>query len=201
MDVKATLLKIEPQLQGADTAAEIDLIAHVRFVEGEPAQALAEEKRALALDPNCVDCLAYAADVLAAQGLYREALETGKMAITFARESHVSAVLLRSMDSWRERAQSEKAPREPPAVPHADAVLAVLRGRFEECFGSGAGDAGEVALEAKINARGEVTEVIPHASSLPAPIVDCLQGIVLHARFPAPGGDTSLTVPVRSKGR
>jgi tetratricopeptide (TPR) repeat protein len=200
-ELKGTLAKIEPELQGADTAAEIDLVAHVRFIEGEPDQALAGEKRALALDPNCVDCLAFVANVLAGKGLYREALETGTMAITFARESHVGAALLRSMDAWRARAETEKAAPESPPVPHADAVLAVLRGRFEECFSSGASDAGAVTLEAKVSARGEVTEVIPHEASLPAPVVDCLKGIVLHARFPAPGVDASVMVPVRTKGR
>ena len=201
-DTKARLATIEGELEGADTAAEIDLVAHVRAAKDNLDAALAEEKRALALDPNCVECLVAAASFLARKGLYREALKTGTMALTFARESHVSANFLRSMDGWRGHAAEEKDPAQnPPPVPHADAVLAVLRGRFGECFGPGPSAAGEVELQAKVNARGEVTGVVPHASSLAAPVVDCLEGVLLHARFPAPGVNTSLDVPVSTKGR
>jgi hypothetical protein len=70
----------------ATTAAQLDLLANIRGLEGNADSALAYEKRAVAVDPNCVSCLAEAARLLYARGLVREALETATLALGLARE-------------------------------------------------------------------------------------------------------------------
>jgi tetratricopeptide (TPR) repeat protein len=70
----------------AVSAAQLDLLANIRGAQGNADAALALEKRAMAVDPNCVTCLAEAARIFYSQGLTREALETATLALGLTRE-------------------------------------------------------------------------------------------------------------------
>ncbi len=70
----------------AKSAAQFDLLAKISSASGKADAALAYEKRAVALDPNCVSCLALAAGIMYAKGLPRDALETATLALGLAPE-------------------------------------------------------------------------------------------------------------------
>jgi hypothetical protein len=80
-ELGATLAPITAKLEPiAKTAAELDLLGHASLIEGKPDAALGYEKRAVALDPNCIDCLGWAATAMLEKGLGREALEVATLA-------------------------------------------------------------------------------------------------------------------------
>jgi len=64
----------------ATTSAQLDFLAHASLIDGNLDAALAYEKRAVAVDPNCVDCLAQAATAMLRKGLAKEALEVATLA-------------------------------------------------------------------------------------------------------------------------
>ena len=64
----------------AKSAAEFDLLAHASLLDAKPDAALAYEKSAVAADPNCVDCLGWAAAAMLEKGMAKEALEVATLA-------------------------------------------------------------------------------------------------------------------------
>jgi tetratricopeptide (TPR) repeat protein len=94
----------------AKSAAQFDLLANISSVGGKPDAALAYEKRAVALDPNCVSCLGQAANILYAKGLPREALETATLALGLAPEGRRMPRLLELIETCRRKLAEGSAP-------------------------------------------------------------------------------------------
>jgi hypothetical protein len=183
----------------AKTAAEIDLLAHARALEGRTDDALAIEKRALGVDPNCTPCLFFTSEMLAGTGHYREAVDTVTLAMNLAPESRPSPEHLAQLATWKRHVSGVGGT--PAPVPHADAVLAAMRGRFHPCLEGSGHPTGQVELDLRIDARGTVTDVIARdGATFAPPVVACLAGVVKTGHFPAPGADTTLTVPIRVGG-
>ena len=189
----------------AVTAAELDLAARsASLVDSGVDDALALEKRALGVDPNCVACLAESAELLAKKGRLREAVDVAALALTLAPESRPSRELAASIEGWKrtlaeaKEVEPSSAPV-PPPVPHAEAVLSAMRGRFHPCFDDASRGPGEVEFELRVDAGGSVTSVAARPGASFAPdVVECLAGVLKAGHFPAPGADTTLTVPIRT---
>jgi hypothetical protein len=85
-------------------------------MQGKADEALAYEKRAVAVDPNCLQCLAEAAGILYAKGLVPEALETATLALGLAPEgAHVQSVV-QLVEKCRRTLAEHKAVAAAPAV-------------------------------------------------------------------------------------
>jgi tetratricopeptide (TPR) repeat protein len=98
----------------AKSAAQLDLMANISSVNGDADASLSYEKRAVAIDPNCVTCLAQAATVLYAKGLVREALETATLALGLAPEGQRLPRVVELIETCRRRlAEPSDAPRAP----------------------------------------------------------------------------------------
>ena len=78
----------------------------VSAMQGNPDAALTYEKRAVAVDPNCVPCLAEAARIFYGKGRVREALETATLALGLLPEKQAHA------SAERVRGDLPRAPRE-----------------------------------------------------------------------------------------
>ena len=87
----------------ATSSAQLDLLANISNIRGNADAALAYEKRAMALDPNCVSCLALAARVLYAKGFVREALETATLALGLAPEGRRMPRVVELVDACRQK--------------------------------------------------------------------------------------------------
>jgi hypothetical protein len=87
-DTTSALRRVADKLAPiATSASEYDLLAHVSAMNRSADDALANEKRAVAADPNCVPCLGFAAQVMLAKGMPREALDVATLALGLSAES------------------------------------------------------------------------------------------------------------------
>ncbi len=77
---------VEKLVPLATSAAQLDFLAHAALLNRDPDATLAYEKRAIAVDPNCIDCLGEAAKAMLAKGLGKEALEVATLAQGLAPE-------------------------------------------------------------------------------------------------------------------
>jgi hypothetical protein len=204
-----TAKKLEQVAQSLEpiavSATELDLVARSEgLLEGRIEDALAVEKRALTVDPNCVPCLLVSADLFAKKGRLREAVDIATLAFTLAPETRPSPEYAALVESWRRNLAEAKAtePANAPPVPHADAVLAAMRARFGPCLEGAEPGPRQVEFDLRVDAAGAVTEASPRAGASFAPaVVDCLAGVLKGAHFPAPGAETTLTVPIRTGDR
>ena len=64
----------------AESPAQLDFLAETSLFDGKPEAALAYEKRAIAVDPNCIECLGGAARAMLRKGMAKEALEVATLA-------------------------------------------------------------------------------------------------------------------------
>jgi Flp pilus assembly protein TadD len=87
----------------AGSAAQFDLLANISAVFGRADDALVYEKRAMAVNPSCVSCLAEAARVLYAKGLVREALDTATLALGLLREGRRVPGLVELVETCRRK--------------------------------------------------------------------------------------------------
>ncbi|HEY2510737.1 MAG TPA: hypothetical protein VGI39_07775 [Polyangiaceae bacterium] len=201
---KAKLDEVAAQLRPiAESAPELDLLARLSAIQGSTEDALALEKRALAKDPSCRECLIFSADLLAKTKHYREAFDAETLALD--PDADLAPAFAEQLEQWRRLAASESATPAATtalvAVPHADAVLGAMRSRFHACFADG-GAAGSVEFAVKVNAKGAVTGAEPRSgATFPPKVVDCLAGVLKAGHFPAPGADTTLSVPIQVKGK
>jgi len=101
--------KLEEVARGLEpiavTAAELDLVARsIGLLGGRVDDALAVEKRAIAVDPNCVQCLAIAAELFAKKRHFREAVDVGTLALTLTPETRLSREFAPLVDAWKREA-------------------------------------------------------------------------------------------------
>ena len=95
------------------------------------------------------------------------------------------------------------APRGTVAVPHAEQTIALLRGRFRNCYNRGLqldpAMAGSLVVRVKIAPNGEVTRADPAAvNGLSGEVAGCIAKVVADATFDSPGSSGStLDVPVK----
>ena len=198
------LAEVDAQLRPiAESAPELDLLAQLNALRGANDDALALEKRALAKNPNCRACLFVSAELLAKSNHFREAFDAESLALD--PDADIPPVVAERLEKWRRLAGPESSTpattTAPVAVPHADAVLAAMRSRFHGCFTDD--DAGgSVEFTVRVNAKGAVTRADPRSgSTFPPKVVDCLAGVLKGGHFPAPGADTTLSVPIQVKGK
>jgi len=93
--VTAALLRV------AESATEFDLLGRYRLLKGDYDGGLAYEKRAIARDPSCVNCLATSAELLAGKGLAREALDTASLALALLPEGQRSPGLVNQVAGYK----------------------------------------------------------------------------------------------------
>ena len=120
-------------------------------------------------------------------------------------DADVPPAVAERLETWRRLAVSESStPAATPApvpVPHADAVLGAMRSRFHGCFAD-RGPGGSVEFELRVNAKGAVTGAEPRSgATFPPTVIDCLAGVLRAGHFPAPGADSTLSVPIQVKAR
>ncbi len=109
----------------ATSAAQLDLLASFSAMQGNPDAALTYEKRAVAVDPNCVSCLAEAARIFYGQGRVREALETATLALGLLPENRRMPQLSAFVETCRSRLASSTESGPPPAnLPRPGAAAA-----------------------------------------------------------------------------
>jgi tetratricopeptide (TPR) repeat protein len=87
----------------ATSTAELHLLAIIEKEANERFDvALGYEKRALAIDPNCHRCRAWAAVILYRQGFVREAVETATLALGLLEEGKRDSRLEAQVAKWRQ---------------------------------------------------------------------------------------------------
>lgn len=87
-------------------------------------------------------------------------------------------------------------------IPNAEEVIASLRPKFRLCYRAGLREtpnlAGGVVMDGKVAPDGTVTSVTQHVpTTLPKPVVACLEYVLQSAVFAPPGGTgSSVRVPI-----
>jgi tetratricopeptide (TPR) repeat protein len=108
----------------ARSAAQFDLLARYQAGRGNLDEAIAYEKRAVDVDPNCVPCLSAAADMLSEKGLIGEALKVATFAYGLVAEGKRPTKLLGQIQGLQKRLAAASAVPSAPA-PVSSAAPAV----------------------------------------------------------------------------
>jgi tetratricopeptide (TPR) repeat protein len=93
----------------AVSAAEHDLLARYYAFSGDYDRSLACEKRAMAADPSCFECLQATAEFLARKGLPAEAVTVAELALALLPEGTGSGQIVRQIERYRKQQASSKA--------------------------------------------------------------------------------------------
>jgi Tfp pilus assembly protein PilF len=108
-EVAAALEPITAKLAPiARTAAELDLVAHGASFNGDVDGALELERRAMAADPSCVQCLSTAAALLDEKGMTQKAYETASLALGLVPEGVSAPGIARQVAAYRSRGAAER---------------------------------------------------------------------------------------------
>jgi hypothetical protein len=108
----STATKLAPV---ARSAAEFDLLAHYQAGRGNLDEAIAYEKRAVGVDPNCIPCLSSAADMLSQKGRIGEALKVATLAYGLVAEGKRPTKLLEQIRGLQKRLVDASAVPSAPA--------------------------------------------------------------------------------------
>jgi Tfp pilus assembly protein PilF len=95
-----------PLSRFAQTATEFDLLGRYQLAKGDYDRGLAYEKRAVAKDPSCSECLATSAELLARKGLFRDAVEVASLALAVLPEGARPKVLVQRIARYKRDAES-----------------------------------------------------------------------------------------------
>jgi tetratricopeptide (TPR) repeat protein len=102
--------KLEPI---ATSAAAFDLCGRFHLMRGEVEEARALEKRALDVDPTCINCLIATAESWHAQGQLQRALDTANLALAMMPEGEQPTAIYRMIASYRRKLRSDGKGAEP----------------------------------------------------------------------------------------
>jgi tetratricopeptide (TPR) repeat protein len=205
----------------AASAAQLDLLAHASAKSAKLDDALAFEKRALELDPSCVDCRAEAANVLYDMRRFREALATAQLAQGLAGEGTpspgLSTLIEKAGRRLDEDAAASRGPRSAALVDSGsgehpgngrlppEVIQKVVRAgfpRLRECYEDGLRTQcdlrGRVTTKFVIDTTGAVALTDDGGSDLPDPrVVDCVVRSFAGMHFPRPeGGAVTVVYPI-----
>jgi tetratricopeptide (TPR) repeat protein len=188
----AALAPIAERLrERAQSAPELDLLAHVSLVNGQPDDALAYEKRAMATDPNCVDCLVLVSRALYEKRLFTEAADMVTFALGLVQEGARPQGLVALIDAYRHQARVlSPSQLEQALTPYVKALK-------EQCGSHVPASATTetVGAELLVDASGRVKEATLTGGD--PDLRECLDAKIRDWQFPTAREETRVTVPLR----
>jgi tetratricopeptide (TPR) repeat protein len=208
----------------ASTAGQFHALAGASLTLSRNDAAVAHERRALAVDPGCVSCLAFLAEALALQGHLAEALATVRLAQGVLHDGARSPALASQLRRYQKvlahpagvAAGATSAPASPcsegsiaPREPHGHLPPGALRkimadnhAALSACYDAGRVRnprlAGRFTIHFTVETDGKVTDVRPTCATFPDPdVIACMVAVYRGLVFPWPqGGVVPVSTPL-----